>query len=195
MDHLKVYYNNLINILITLIKTVPIVCRFGHPFLLWENSLQAFLKTSLDQNSCPFTKVKLRRLHRRFGHPTAERLHRILECSGHDEVSKQIIEYLTKYYSHCQKHGKSPGCFKFVLWADKDPVFNFCIIVDIIYIDGNLVLYVIDKDTRYQAARWLQSLSAKHTWDALRNCWIDTYLGPLDHILHDAGTNFTSKEF
>lgn len=25
--------------------------------------------------------------------------------------------------------------------------------------------------------------------------WIDTYLRPLDHIRHDAGTNFTSKEF
>jgi hypothetical protein len=63
------------------------------------------------------------------------------------------------------------------------------------YIDGNPILHIIDEDTRYQAARWLRNISAKHTWDTLRSCWIDTYLGPPDHIVHDAGTNFTSKEF
>jgi hypothetical protein len=26
-------------------------------------------------------------------------------------------------------------------------------------------------------------------------CWIDTYVGPPDYIVHDAGTNFVSKEF
>ncbi len=29
----------------------------------------------------------------------------------------------------------------------------------------------------------------------LRNCWIDTYLGPPDLIAHDAGKNFVSNEF
>ena len=63
------------------------------------------------------------------------------------------------------------------------------------YIDGNPLLHIIDEATRYQAARWLQNLSAKHTWDTLRNCWVDTYLGPPGYITHDAGTNFASKEF
>lgn len=31
--------------------------------------------------------------------------------------------------------------------------------------------------------------------DMLRNCWIDTYLGPPDLIAHDAGKNFVSNEF
>ena len=34
MDILKVYYNNLKNILVTPTKSVPVVRRFGHPFLL-----------------------------------------------------------------------------------------------------------------------------------------------------------------
>ena len=63
------------------------------------------------------------------------------------------------------------------------------------YIDGNPVLYVIDEATRYQAAKWLRDLSAKHTWETLRYCWIDTYVGPPDYITHDAGKNFVSKEF
>jgi hypothetical protein len=38
-------------------------------------------------------------------------------------------------------------------------------------------------------------MSAQHTWDMLRACWIDTYLGPPDLIINDAGTNFTAQEF
>jgi hypothetical protein len=67
--------------------------------------------------------------------------------------------------------------------------------VDIMYIDGKPVLHVVDEGTRYQAGRWLPNISAKQTWDTLRMCWIDTYLGPPDHITTDAGKNFVSKEF
>ena len=38
-------------------------------------------------------------------------------------------------------------------------------------------------------------MSAQHVWDALRACWIDTYLGPPDLIVHDAGANFASQLF
>ena len=36
---------------------------------------------------------------------------------------------------------------------------------------------------------------AKETWDVLKKCWIDTYLGLPDIITYDAGTNFDSTEF
>ena len=39
------------------------------------------------------------------------------------------------------------------------------------------------------------SLSVKHTWEALRYCWMDIYTGPPDYIFHDAGKNFASREF
>ena len=73
--------------------------------------------------------------------------------------------------------------------------FNYSIIVDIFFISGQPVLHVVDEATRYQAGRWLQNISAKTTWDTLRMCWIDTYLGPPDQITTDAGKNFASKEF
>ena len=63
------------------------------------------------------------------------------------------------------------------------------------YISGSPLLHVVDEGTRFQAGRWLRDISAKHTWDVLRMCWIDTYLGLLDLITHDAGKNFVSKEF
>jgi hypothetical protein len=195
MDALGVYYNNLKNALVTLKGSIPVVRRFGHPFLLWNEPLESFITDSLDHNPCFLTATELRRLHRRFGHPAADRLHRVLERAGHDDIHRNTIDYITKYCDHCQRHGKSPGRFKFTLRTDQDPVFNYSIFVDIIYIDGDPVLHVVDEATRFQAARWLRNLSAKHTWEVLRYCWMDTYTGPPDYIFHDAGKNFASREF
>ena len=57
------------------------------------------------------------------------------------------------------------------------------------------VLHIVDEATAYQAGRWLTDFSAKTAWETIRECWIDTYLGPPDLISHDAGTNFESREF
>jgi hypothetical protein len=38
-------------------------------------------------------------------------------------------------------------------------------------------------------------MTSQHVWNTLRTCWIDSYLGPPDIIVHDTGTNFTFQEF
>ncbi|POS82075.1 hypothetical protein EPUL_006366, partial [Erysiphe pulchra] len=73
--------------------------------------------------------------------------------------------------------------------------FNHSIYVDVMYIDEHPLLHAVDEATRFQAARWLANLSSSNVWNALRICWIDSYLGPPEIINHDAGTNFTSSEF
>jgi hypothetical protein len=192
MDKLGVYFNNLKNELVTSTGTVPVVRRFGHPFLLWDTSLHHFIVESFSHDPCYLSEVELRRLHRRFGHPSVGKLQNVLERAGHD-VDRETLEYLTKYCEKCQKHGRSPGRFKFNLRDDVN--FNYSVIVDIFYINGKPVLHVVDEGTRYQAGQWLQNISATHTWDTLRQCWIDTYLGPPDQLITDAGKQFTSKEF
>lgn len=69
----------------------------------------------------------MRRLHVRFGHPSVQRLHRHLQRSDHD-IDLKLIEKLTKYCKQCQKHGKSPGRFKFILHDEYD--FNYAIYID-----------------------------------------------------------------
>lgn len=192
MDNLHIYYNNLKDIIITRIGVVPVVRRFGHPFLLWNSALQSYLIESFATNPCYLTDVELRRLHRRFGHPSVERLQKLLYRAGH-EVDSSTIDKLTKFCHYCQKHGKSPGRFRFTLKDDIN--FNYNVIVDVMYISGAPLLHIVDEGTRFQAGKWLQDISAKHTWDILRTCWIDTYLGPPDLITHDAGKNFISNEF
>lgn len=194
MDRLGVYFNNTKNMLIGPKPhlTAPIVRRFGHPFLIWDYSLASFLTESFDMDTCFLTSTELRRLHRRFGHPSVERLQKLLTRAGHD-VDTEALKHIKKFCHHCQSHGRSPGRFRFTLQDDIN--FNHSIIVDIMYINGKPVLHVVDEATRFNAARWLDSISAKTTWDVLRMIWIDTYLGPPDFIVTDAGKNFTSKEF
>jgi hypothetical protein len=50
------------------------------------------------------------------------------------------------------------------------------IIIDIIYIDSNqAILYIMDKATGYQAARFLDCVSTIDMWEILRLAWINIY--------------------
>ena len=160
MDRLQVYYNNTRDVLVTRDRKIPVVRKFGYAFLLCNSSLQTHLLESFDLNPCYLTETELQRIHRRFGHPSVERLQRVLDRAGHD-TDKKALKHLTKYYHFCQKHGKSPERFRFTLRDDVE--FNYSIIVDIMYISGNPLLHIVDEATRFQAGRWLQNISAKHT--------------------------------
>jgi hypothetical protein len=63
------------------------------------------------------------------------------------------------------------------------------------YINSQPLLHIVNEGTRFQNSKWLRNISARHTWEKLQECWINTYLGPPDLIVHDAGKNFVSKEF
>ena len=134
MDRLGFYLNNLTDQAIRLDGfTVPIQRIYGHPFLVWGPDSISYL-----------TEPELRQLHRRFGHPAVDRLTKILERAGHDDPSHRfLIRQITKFCHYCQKHAKAPARYKFKL--ENNLYFNFSIIVNIIYISGLFILYIINK--------------------------------------------------
>jgi len=194
MDKLDVKFDNLENLLIQGGRKVPVVRKWGHPWMLldFESAMACNFMDERNIIGCHLTGNELRQLHRRFGHPSARRLLRVLQRSGH-EVNSKAIQQLTKCCHQCQIHGKSPSRFKFTIRDDCN--FNHTVYIDVVYIDGQPALHVVDEATRFGAARWVKSMSAQHAWDALRACWIDVYIGPPDIIAHDAGKNFASEEF
>lgn len=103
-------------------------------------------------------------LHRHFGHLFVRRLSRLLKRSGYD-FDANFIEKLTKKFYHCQKYNKSPVWFNFTLQEDKES--NQSNFFDVIYMDGQPLLRVVDELTRFQAVKWVKSMSTQHTWDAL----------------------------
>ena len=188
LDRSGYYYNNQTDLVTYKNNTkppIPITRIFNHPFMVWGPVSIAYL-----------TEPELRQLHRRFGHPSVDRLVKLLEKTNHeDPQNRQVLKDITAYCEFCQKHSRSPGRFKFSLKDEDNTYFNYALVVDVMYIEGDPVLHVVDQGTSFQAGRWLQSISAKHTWDMLRLCWIDVYTGPPEVIIHDAGTNFDSVEF
>jgi hypothetical protein len=196
MNRLKVYFNNVENILFMINKNkdLSIIERFDHDFLLWKNSysLHSYIAQFFNFYFCYFIDIELRQLHRRFDHSFIMKLHDLLKRFDH-EVKKTALKKLIKFCTFCQKYAKSSERFKFTL---KDEInFNYSIIVDVMYIENHFILHVVNDVTRFQVAKWLQSISAKHIWNMLRLCWIDVYLDLSDHILTDADKNFASKEF
>jgi hypothetical protein len=185
MDRIGAKLDNIDNMLVQGNLRIPVVRKWGHPWMLLHNKEQSLAY-------CHLTESELRRLHRRFGHPSVQRLYKVLQRSG-NEIELTVLEHLTKYCHHCQMNAKAPGRFKFTLQNDYN--FNYEIVIDVTYLDGKPVLHVVDTATAFQAARFLKDLSAKCTWDTLKLCWIDTYLGPPDYVITDAGRNFTATEF
>ena len=183
MDKLGVKFDNLTNTLIQGKNTIPVVRKWGHPWFHLRRE---------EHNKVFLTEVELRRLHKRFGHPAAERLQNLLHRSGHD-VDTRVLQDIKKFCHQCQVHDPAPRRFKFTLKDDRN--FNYEIFVDVMYLDGKPVLHVVDSATAFNGARFLKSLSTTDTWEALETLWINTYQGPPDIITHDAGTNFASTEF
>ena len=108
IDKLQVYYNNVTDTLIGPIIapgskhiTLPITRQFRHPFLIWGKTLRTYIQESFDYNLYYLTNTEIHRLHCRFGHPSAEKLYRVLKYSRHDDVNRKAINHLTKYCSFC----------------------------------------------------------------------------------------------
>ena len=184
MDRLKLHYNNLENVLIQGNNRIPVIRKWGHPFLM--------LSPEEGMIDCHLTEQELRQIHRRLGHPSVPRLAKVLELSGND-VEVDVLKEIAKFCHQCQMNSKAPGRYKITLKDDHE--FNYSIIIDVVYLDGRPVLHVVDSATSFNAARWLKDMSAKEAWNALRACWIDVYLGPPDVIIHDPGTHFAAEEF
>lgn len=187
MDRLQIFYNNLNDKVIQpeTNATQPIIRKFGHPFICWDHNSASF-----------FTETELRRLHRRFGHPSSRKLISLLERADFLEVDEQMrktLEAITAQCRLCQMNQQRPRRFRFTIRDDKE--FNSTVYVDIFYIDGHAVLHVVDEATRFQAAQLLSTVTSENVWTALRRCWMDVYVGPPDMVIHDAGKQFVAHAF
>ncbi|POS85249.1 hypothetical protein EPUL_003471 [Erysiphe pulchra] len=141
------------------------------------------------------TLFELRIIHRRWGHPSATRMWKVLQRAGHDAEFK-TSHHLTKFFRECQLNANRPLRFKFTLRKDNE--FNHTIYVGVVYLEDGPCMHVIDAATAFTAAEWLAGVDkegAEEAWNAIRRCWIDVYIGPPEHIVHDAGKNFASSRF
>lgn len=187
MDRWGLYFNNISNHLVhsPTGQFLSVMREGAHPFIMWNPLI-----------NCHYSTSELRQLHRRFGHPDTDRLLQLLQKADIDHVTEQTratLEKIVRSCKFCQIFAARPRRFKFTLRDDAQ--FKSTIYVDLFWIDKKTVLHVVDEATRYQAARWVPSVSAGKIWEALRLCWIDVYIGPPDVIAHDPGKFFLAESF
>ncbi len=172
-DRLDIYFNNLINEIVQHERRHLVIRRYEHAFLLWKMRIQSLILEFIENNSCLLIEIELRRLHRRFDHFSARRLHEILHRSKHNEIEFHVIEHLIKFCHHCQMHEKSSDRFIFSI-RNEDIQFNYSIVIDILYMkhksDNKSVLHIVNETIRFQANRWMKDISTRHVWDQLRAC-------------------------
>lgn len=72
-----------------------VVYYFGHPFLLYDKSLQSFITNYFNNNLCFLINTELCQLHRCFGYPSTKKLHKMLKHTRH-KTNKKIINNFTK---------------------------------------------------------------------------------------------------
>ncbi|KAI0991605.1 hypothetical protein K3495_g16582, partial [Podosphaera aphanis] len=169
--------------------------KYGHLWLTLGYFETLFVYENNKAPMCLLTEQELRTIHRRWGHPSATRMWKILQRAGRD-VEFQTIDRLTKFCRDCQLNANKPLRFKFALRKDNE--FNHTIYVDVVYLEDGPCMHVIDAATAFTAAEWLTGIDkegAEEAWNAIRRCWIDIYIGPPEHIVHDAGKNFASSGF
>ena len=69
LNRLKIYFNNVKNVLISENKKMfSMIKRFEHSFFLWVGFLQIYFTQSFNINLCYLIERKIKQLHRRFEH-------------------------------------------------------------------------------------------------------------------------------
>lgn len=87
----------------------------------------------------------------------------------------------------------APLRFKYII--NDDVSFNLVVYLDVCKIEGVNILHTVDAATSYQSGHRLLNKTAAAIWSVFHRFWLDSYLGPPYVITHDAGTNFSSREF
>jgi hypothetical protein len=90
MNRCGIYFNNINNTLMHNGKKHPIVCKWGHLWFLLDNA-------KITAVYYYFTETELRQLHRRFGHPAAERFCRVLARARYENVNESVMAKIGKY--------------------------------------------------------------------------------------------------
>lgn len=123
----------------------PLTRKLGHLYLEWE------YKTF-------YTSEELLKVHNHFFHPESGRLYSMLKRADDGSTSSSDLTKLEKISSECDVCQRNRAAAS-RLWAvlpPDDVVFNRCLCMYIMFLEGKAVLHMVDKDTKFSAAVFLQ---------------------------------------
>ena len=148
-----------------------------------------------------YSMMKLKKLHRIFGHPCHEKMELLMKDSG--ECDKIILKMLKKIQEKCRV------CLKFKRKASKPKVgfakareVNETVSVDLKPVssltgdqkDGRQIVYIMDEFSRFTAAGISKNKEAEEVVKIILNKWCLGMMGyPSRSFFADNGTEFKGK--
>jgi transposase InsO family protein len=155
----------------------------GHLLIEWEprQALHTF-----------YTPAEIRNLHRHYLHPSAKRLYDILKRADPNlsSATKDLVKDVTEACSSCAEFSRKP--ISFSVRTPDDIIFNQELLLDLMYIGHRPILHIIDRGTRFSAARFLPRADAQTVWTTFVRAWSTLYVGFPESILTDQGSIFLS---
>lgn len=185
LDKFGIYVNNIQNLLVhDKIKWgIPLIRKGGHMYYNWANEIL-------------FTMEELRRMHRGFYHPDNDKLYNLIKKAKPEDATPGTMRTIEAISSQCttfQYH--SPRPLRFSATIPGVIMFNRLLIIDQMWIQKRPILNVVDVDTRYSAASFLDGESTEDVGEPSLLCWVSTYMGYPDIVKGDSGSVFTSRKW
>jgi hypothetical protein len=140
-----------------------------------------------------YTRSQIRSMHRHYLHPSTTKLYEILKRANPNISSdtRDLIEEITKACSSCSEYSSRP--LHFSVRSPDDVVFNQELLIDVMYIENRPVLHIVDRGTRFSAARFLAKVDTETVWTTFVRAWSSLYIGFPHSMLTDQGSVFMSR--
>lgn len=94
----------------------------------------------------------------------------------------------------CTIYGKGPHRFRATL-PKGEYIFNHELAMDLLWLKGDPALHIVDIQTHFSAAMFLQGRTVEDIWNAFVFCWASAYVGNPDKFRVGQESTFLSSEF
>lgn len=133
------------------------------------------------------------KLHKQFGHASADRLQRLLTSSGNKDTECNIIlQQVVAECEICQKYGRAKP--KPAVGLPLASQYNETVAVDLHELEpGVWYLHIIDQFTRFSAGSILTTKRSSEIVKHFIHDWISVH-GPPQKVLSDNGGEFNNEE-
>jgi hypothetical protein len=185
-----------------------LVKQFGHLFIkLWKfacddtttntllcaQQLESENAQTINEESA-LSRVKLKQLHLKLAHASADKLFELLKVAGRrvNSETHSKLRDITEKCQICQRYGPSHRRVRAALPASI--VFNEEVIMDVFFISRDPVLHMVDAGTRFSVAKYLPSQSTAAIWRQFLLHWCYGFTGAPRTLVLDQAASSNSSE-
>lgn len=122
---------------------------------------------------------------------------KLIKKSVPEEFENSLIQELEKISKTCRggkTNSSQPPLFRVAFRID-EILFEHEIELDLIWIEGDAILHIVDRDTHYSVANFLKNGTSEHIFENLQDFSFTAFTGCLCIIAHDQGSQFTAEHF